>query len=141
MFKTELDLRGLDGRPDLWALLAPLVWLLAGVATTVPAGFVTDLASIPAALRWALDVNGRSRRAAVLHDWLYALGLCTRAEADETLRLALIAEGESPAAARVYWLGVRTGGWVAWNAHRRAGGVTVASFLSPAAFNAWKAAA
>ena len=40
----------------------------------VPAGFVTDLASIPRLLWPLLPPQGRYAKAAILHDWLYALG-------------------------------------------------------------------
>ena len=41
----------------------------------VPAGFITDLASIPRVFRFLIVKNGRHRRAAVVHDWLCRLGL------------------------------------------------------------------
>lgn len=107
---------------DEWVLCDPLVWLLmdedftlSNETVTVPAGFVTDLASIPAPLRLFLNVNGKSRRASIAHDWLYSSNEWSRADADEFLRIALITEGVSPAVARVYWLGVRAGGWRYYN--------------------------
>jgi hypothetical protein len=36
----------------------------------VPAGFVTDFASIPRIFRWLHPVNARHRKAAVIHDYL-----------------------------------------------------------------------
>lgn len=104
---------------DEWVLEKPLVWECDGMALTVPKGFITDLASIPRALRNILSVTGKSRRASVPHDWLYCAKKTTRAEADEFLRLALICEGMSAFAARTYWLGVRAGGARYWN--RRSG--------------------
>ena len=42
---------------------------------TVPAGFVTDLASIPRIFRFLIIKNGRHRPAAIVHDYLCRLGL------------------------------------------------------------------
>lgn len=119
MFKTPLLLQALDA-PGEWVLTRPLLWE-GKRKIEVPAGFVTDLASIPAPLRGILNVNGKSRRAAVLHDWLYCSQLGTRAEADATFREALVAEGVS-IACWIYWAGVRVGGWVQYG--RRKGGLS-----------------
>ena len=57
---------------------------------TVPAGFVTDLASIPLAMQGErLAPDGPWWRAAVLHDWLYVTQAVTRAEADRLFLAAL----------------------------------------------------
>jgi len=45
-----------------------------GAGILVPEGFVSDFASIPAAARFAFLPFGRHAKAAVLHDWLYAVG-------------------------------------------------------------------
>lgn len=66
-----------EGRA-VWRLLEPLIWCIGGyngaVAFTVPAGFVTDLASVPLLARWAIPASGPWQRAAVIHDWLYVSG-------------------------------------------------------------------
>jgi hypothetical protein len=111
MFKNPLDLRATA--PDRWVLLSPLTWD-DGMPLTVPTGFVTDLASVPRMLRGMLDVAGRSRRAAVLHDWLYTTQTLSRAHCDAIFRNALTAEGVSIAGRWIYWAGVRVGGWLAW---------------------------
>ncbi|MEO5842937.1 MAG: DUF1353 domain-containing protein [Acidimicrobiales bacterium] len=52
---------------------------------TVPAGFRTDLASVPRAFVWLLPRYGRYTRAAILHDYLWrntALLQVSRADAD-----------------------------------------------------------
>lgn len=121
MFLTDLILRA-DKRPDNWIVWAPLVWESRYLGRiTIPVGALTDLASIPRLLRNIpfLDPNGRSRRPAVLHDYLYRGGdrfrlQMTRAKADRLLRYALRAEGCSRWVAAVYWLGVRLGGWAGW---------------------------
>jgi hypothetical protein len=132
-FVTPLELLALPAR-DEWALTRPLQWHSPGDLIIVPARFITDLASIPRPLRGLLDVCGPSRRAAVLHDWLYCLnafraprrrgnGVSTwsRAQCDHMLYVALMAEGMPSAQARIYWLGVRLGGWVPWGTRARKG--------------------
>lgn len=122
MFLTRLRLEDSD-TPDEWVVTDPLIWLEPGrPRIIVPAGTTTDLASIPRALRnlRALDPNGKSRRPAVLHDWLYQNAPKApeaRAVADELLFRALLAEGTSRGAARAFYWGVRLGGWVAWRQH------------------------
>lgn len=111
MFKTSLDLRASE--PGEWELLAPLRWDGA-VSVTVPAGFITDLASIPRLTRPVLDRNGASRRAAVLHDWLYCLKKGTRKAADDLFLEAMKADGVGFATRWLMYTGVRTGGWLYW---------------------------
>lgn len=147
MFTSSLDIQAIVTEPDIWATTAPLAWdgkppkgYRSVGPTTVPRGFTTDLASIPQALRSVLDRNGVSRRPAVLHDWLYALQPCRRSLADATLRAALIADGETPFRAWVYWAGVRAGGWRPWAAHKAAG-FGAKNFLTVGLYRAWLSAA
>lgn len=56
----------------------------------VPAGYVTDFASIPRIGRWLIPPFGRHAIAAVVHDWLYSIGEPgRRAHADDVFRDAL----------------------------------------------------
>lgn len=120
MFLTDLSLTA--HRPNEWVLNNPLIWFdRINGRIKVPPGFITDLASIPRALRGVLNVNGRSRKAAVVHDWLYCSRKLTRKQADDLFYRALRAEGVSTVLARVYWSGVRAGGWVYYN--KRADGL------------------
>lgn len=117
MFTSRLVIRDLP-EPDLWTLAAPLVWSDPVRGTlTAPEGFVTDLASIPRALRNlpTLDVDGISRRPAAMHDWLYG-GDRSRGKgfADTFLRDALIAEGASDAVADTYYEAVHLFGAASW---------------------------
>lgn len=114
MFLTPLRLEAVIDKPETWTLLSDLVWHGA-TRIVVPAGFVTDLASIPRMLRWLLQQNGNSRRAAVLHDFLYATQPVTRAEADSIFRAALKAERVIGIGRGLYWAGVRVGGWLPWS--------------------------
>ncbi len=56
----------------------------------VPAGYLTDFASIPRVGRWLIPPFGRHAIAAVVHDWLYSIGEPgRRGEADDIFRDAL----------------------------------------------------
>jgi hypothetical protein len=127
MFLTELDLR--TTTPGKARLLAPLLWRDALFGEVeFPAGTVTDLGSVPQTLRRfkAFDPWHTGRKSAVGHDALYRLGKwpdgrpCARADADEFLRVAMVAEGYSAATARSWWLGVRSCGWLPWRRYRKA---------------------
>jgi hypothetical protein len=118
MLTTPLDLRAAEA-PGKWVLTEHLIWNEEKLSIVVPVGFETDLASVPKVIQ-ALpivgcfyDINGRSRRAAVLHDYLYSVQTFTRKEADAVFFRALAAEGVI-AGLFGHWLGVRLGGWFAW---------------------------
>ena len=49
----------------------------------VPAGFVTDLASVPRFLWSILPPHGRYAKAAIVHDYLYDYAIGTRKRADD----------------------------------------------------------
>ena len=87
----------------------------AGDWYAVPRGFITDLASIPKALRWLIDVNGKHRRAAVLHDYLYCSQITTREEADALFLEAMGMIGVDTYQRNAMWSGVRAFGWRYWN--------------------------
>jgi hypothetical protein len=117
MFLSDLVLVANAYRPDFWYLDAPLVWDGNGLQITVPAGFRTDLASIPHFLEFVpdLDVNGRSRRPGALHDWLYGgARWIGKAAADDLLYQALLAEGMGVDGARAIYEGVHLFGDSSW---------------------------
>lgn len=122
---------------DEWELKAPLIWQLrGGNQLIVPAGFITDLASIPRIFQNLLSVTGRSRRAAVAHDWLYCSHLIPRKEADQFLKEALICEGVSGFTAWLYWAGVHIGGSSPWNENKD--GITPEDFTTAEAYYKWQ---
>lgn len=123
-FHTELETRAIP--PNRWLLLIPLVYttdLVDPPTIRVPDGFDTDLASIPRALRWLIDVNGRHRKAAVLHDWIYSLAGSTgldRAVCDRIFKEAMLSLGVSRWRVNLMYAGVRVGGRKAWKRHKKA---------------------
>jgi hypothetical protein len=91
----------------------------------VPAGFVTDFASIPRQL-WALaSPHGFYSRASIIHDFLYWDQRCTREQADRIMLIAMQESAVSFAERQAIYAGVRAGGQSAWdgNATARAQGM------------------
>lgn len=82
---------------------------------TVHSGFYTDLASVPRLPIVYLAVGGTGHKAAILHDYLYVYKPCSRKQADEIFRDALIASGVSKWHAQAMYWGVRIGGGSYWN--------------------------
>lgn len=113
----QLELmRDAQGRPlltragrQLWRLLVRFRYLstVAGLVD-VPAGFVTDLASVP---QWALVLLGETAQEPSLpHDFAYSTGCMSRATADKMLYEACIATGVPRWKAWAIYAGVRIGG-------------------------------
>lgn len=120
----------IDAFPYL--LKAPLIYasVLLNAVITVPAGFSTDLYSIPWWLRLALPRDeGHANAAAIIHDYLYRyarvnagphfIGFAiTQKIADQVLREAMEAK-QLPAWRRwVIYRGLRLFGWWAWDHYR-----------------------
>ncbi len=69
-----------------WRLVEPFeFWLTDNPVDViaVPAGYVTDLASVPRILWSVFPPHGRYAKAAIIHDWLYDNALRTKHEADK----------------------------------------------------------
>lgn len=82
---------------DNWQLMSPLSWevgkLGTGLFIEAPPGFVTDLASIPWWGRFAFNPgDGRTAKAAIVHDFLLYEGWCHMTAAGEFYN-ALRADG------------------------------------------------
>lgn len=102
----------LDAR--YWITLEPLRYEGGeGDCFTVPAGYITDFASVPRVLVALIPVFGKYTPAAILHDWLLTdglpSGLITSVDADGVFRRVL-RELKVPAVKRwLMWTGVRWG--------------------------------
>ena len=75
----------------------------------VPAGYETDLASVPRLPLAYLIAGNRAPKSAVLHDFLYSTR-AGRDYADHVFRAAMKAEGVNSFIAQLMYLGVRVGG-------------------------------
>lgn len=116
---------------DYWRLLEPLIYEGNVDRWVIPAGFVTDFASIPAIFQPLLPPTGRHNRAAVLHDYLYRVAVgkipsrrdwvagpdadfhslppwLSRRDADRIFLRAMRELDVTPWRARSMYLGVRT---------------------------------
>lgn len=82
---------------------------------TIPAGFVTDYASIPAIFRGIFERQGRYSRAALVHDYLYATGACSRKQSDNIFMIAMKESRVSKLTRGAIYGGVRVGGNAAWD--------------------------
>ena len=91
-FETALVAEAVDGG---WMLHEELVYHsdILGRVVTVPAGYKTDLASVPRLLRWIVPVaNAKNRKAAVVHDYLCTHGdgvVKNQKQSDKVFREAL----------------------------------------------------
>jgi hypothetical protein len=82
-----------------------------GRVIVVPKWYVTDFASVPWYGQGVIDPQGPTARAAIIHDWLYAIAeKGKRLEADDTFYRAMIAFGVDEWHARLAYNAVRTGG-------------------------------
>lgn len=120
-FTTPLKLEYLDGRK--WKVLEEFDYWIGEEVTSelvvVPAGFITDFASIPRVFWRILPPTDTYGKAALVHDQLYKTGVKTRAESDKIFLEAMEVLGV-PAWKRysMYWA-LRAFGWAAWNEHRK----------------------
>lgn len=83
-FTTPADLRLLDRYQ--WQLLAGFDYHVGDYPSEqiihVPEGTVTDLASVPRVLWFIFPPHGKYAKAAIVHDYLYAQAIGTKAWAD-----------------------------------------------------------
>jgi len=118
-FPDEMITRKLNGYE--WEVLqrfryrsARLGWI------EVPAGFVTDLASVPPCFRGMISRDGDQTKPAVIHDFLYtrdSLGAfpdITRRDADRVFGEALAVRGVAAWKRLMMVAAVRVGGWVSF---------------------------
>ena len=83
-FTTPADLRMLDNYQ--WELLTEFDYhvghLPSAAVIRIPAGTVTDLATVPRVLWTIFPPHGRYAKAAIVHDYLYDQAIGTKAWAD-----------------------------------------------------------
>lgn len=99
-----------------WQLVLPLIYLADDyTAISVPAGFVTDLASIPRLFHSLIPVNGPHSPAAIIHDYLYNVQDRPRSAADAIFLEAMKTCGVGWIKRSAMYSAVRSGGWLHWN--------------------------
>lgn len=113
-FLGDLELCEADENVDdgAWKLGKPLSYSsrVARRVITVPAGFRTDLASVPRlpVVYWLC--GGRANKPAVVHDFLYTEGVVARRIADAVFLEAMSVVGVPIMYRTLMWVGVRLGG-------------------------------
>ncbi len=117
-----------DGRTFM--LQGYLVHRFAGTphVIVVPAGFVTDLASVPDVAEPLLPRNGEYSTAAIVHDYLYWTQSCTREQADNLMAIVMKETGVAPWKELLIYGAVRFGGQRAWDQnheHRTNGAIRI----------------
>ncbi len=115
-FLSPLNVREIDDRR--WEVLSPLVYEsdIAG-RIEVPAGLVTDFASVPRIPLVYWLFGDRAHMAAVVHDYLYQTHVHARDVADAVFYEAMAASGIGVIGRWAMWAGVRVGGWHAYGAY------------------------
>jgi hypothetical protein len=136
-FLSPLELEYIDG--EKWKLISPFDYFLGAPEgpefVKIPAGFITDFASVPRILWNVLPPTGRYGKAAVVHDWLYqrrtvvrvatARGIpvlvreVDRGEADHVLNEGMEVLGVGRFTRWTIYSGVRIGGWKPWGEYRK----------------------
>jgi Protein of unknown function (DUF1353) len=108
------------GDGEYWFLIEALNYEVKGtnVVVTVPAGFVTDMASIPRPFWSILPRWGKYGPPAVVHDYLYWDQRCTQEQADAIMLLAMEETGVNPITRFFIKLGLNIGGFFAWQANQ-----------------------
>jgi hypothetical protein len=114
----------------VWILEKSISYVSGNFVVKAPAGWVTDLTSIPSFL--PLKKEGLHTPASIIHDVLYAEGEIrmeqsgvfqtvpvTRKEADQIYREAMKTLHVKKIKRRLIYWGVRMGGWRAWGRYRK----------------------
>jgi hypothetical protein len=106
-----------DGKT--WTLVEPFCYDVGfeGSKNTidVPAGFITDFASVPRPFWWIIPRWGSYGNAAVVHDYLYQTGTKSRKYADEIFLEAMKVSGTSWICRHIMFLAVRIFGGLAYH--------------------------
>ena len=110
-FTGTVKLEQHPDQPASYRTLADITWTGSlGDTVVVPAGSVTDLASVPRSLTWLVPVSGVYSIAAIVHDHACILaraGALTRRDADGMFRLMLRELGVPWVQRNLMWAGVR----------------------------------
>lgn len=101
-----------------WRVTADFLYASAALdrEVVVPAGFVTDFASVPRLPVVYLAAGGVAVRPAVLHDYLYRSGTAPKAQADAVFLEAMELVGVSWWRRRLMWAGVAVFGGSSYRA-------------------------
>lgn len=102
-----------------WRLVERLIYRGDEEIWLIPAGYVTDFATVPRIAVWLIPRFGAYTKAAILHDFLLTDTDVSSVDADNLFRRALRELGVPPVRRTLMWVGVRWG--AAFNRRRRTG--------------------
>ena len=112
-FTTPLIVEPLeDGRH--WKLVEKFEFNNKKYTISVPAGFITDFASVPRIFWWLIPPTGRYGKAAVVHDFCYRKACFSRKECDWIFLEGMRALGVPKWKRLIMWAAVRLFGWSAY---------------------------
>lgn len=130
-FTDPLEVEFIDG--TTWKVTREICYTTSdGEKICVPAGFLTDFASVPRAFWVTMSpAEGPWGKPSVIHDWLYfnkgkilhadgvngcpaTYRVFSREECDRVFLEAMQACGVGSYRSHIMWLGVRLGGWLPW---------------------------
>lgn len=105
-----------SGNNRAFVLLEPMNYEVGstGIFINVPAGFVTDYASVPSPLWGLYSPHEQYSRAAVVHDYLYWTQYCTRLQADNLFMIAMKESDVNALTREAVYSGVRLSGKGPW---------------------------
>ena len=119
-FYNETVILSVPKTGDIRTLLNELIYRTKdGKVIKVPTGIKTDLGSIPQALQNIFPKDGKAMFGYILHDYLYQTGMFTKEKSDALLEEAMEALGVKWWRRKCVIAGLKVGGWMAWNHHRR----------------------
>jgi hypothetical protein len=116
---NDIQVALIPGKNLKFRLLRDLCFTIGGERVCVPEGFVSDGASVP---RWfwrMLPPFGLYLRAAILHDWLYRSGWCSKREADRLLWIIAKRDGTPLWQRLLIRTGLAIGGGFTWRKYAR----------------------
>jgi hypothetical protein len=121
-FTTPIRVEALpDGRR--WKLLERFVYdvgeLGGGDSIEVPAGFITDMGSVPRLIWNLIDPWGKPAKAFIIHDWLYSTQERSRLVSDAILLEGMGVLGVNRMKRLAIYSGVRIGGWLPWKKRKK----------------------
>lgn len=112
MFLSNLKVELLNNKGKKWKVLEDFEYIYNGISIVVPAGFVTNFASVPRIPIIFELVGDRGHSAAVVHDYLYSTAMLSRSDSDKVLLQALRDTAVGKPRSILMYCGVRLFGWM-----------------------------
>lgn len=118
LYPAEIKATGQDPGVQLWELREEFAFYSdsLGQRITVPAGFITNLASIPKAVQNIIaNDDPRIEMPSVIHDYCYTVQTVSREQADKVIREGMELQGAGAFIRQSVYLALRAFGGAAWD--------------------------